>query len=141
MPEAIDQHSRPSLHLLLEAAFSASGTLHPIARLSVIRHIAATDTVHAVAHAGLPCPYLDHLSLPLSHLPGLDFGTAGGRVRVIHDFGLLGRPSARHGQALLAAGLRSSLTIPIPGAHDVEGGSCSSIPSTPAPSTRPRWPH
>ena len=79
--------------------------------MSAVEHTPRDDMLKALAFAGQPCPYLDGLSAALSDLPGLDFGTQGGRKRIIHDIGQLGDRNSQHIRALLDAGIRSSMTV------------------------------
>ncbi|CAA7625448.1 putative GAF domain [Magnetospirillum sp. LM-5] len=92
-----------------------------LVRAAVVGYHPPTETVWSAAFAGRACPYLDRLDLPLSDLPGLDLGTRSGRYRIIHDIAQVGDSRARHVQALLEAGIRSSLTAAVPGLHEVGG--------------------
>jgi hypothetical protein len=124
MPAAKDSGTRNRLSWLLETSLrrlrAAPGGAC-VVRAALVRYHPRTESVCALAFAGRACPYLDSLDLPLSDLPGLDLGTKSGRHRVIHDIGQIGDTRARHVQALLKAGIRSSLTAALHGSHEVHG--------------------
>ncbi|MBF0326832.1 MAG: hypothetical protein HQL42_17420 [Alphaproteobacteria bacterium] len=124
MPAAKESGVRNRLSWLLEMSLRRLCAVPGgdcVVRAAVVNYHPPTESVRSIAFAGRACPYLDRLNLPLSDLPGLDFGTRSGRYRIIHDIGQVGDNRARHVQALLEAGIRSSLTAAVPGLHEVGG--------------------
>lgn len=124
MPAAKDSGLRNRLSWLLEMSLRRLRAVPGgacVVRAALVAYHPPTESVKSIAFAGRACPYLDGLDLPLGDLPGLDFGTKDDRHRVIHDICQVGDTHARHVQALLTAGIRSSLTAALRGPHDVAG--------------------
>jgi GAF domain-containing protein len=91
-----------------------------VAGLTLTTRDPHADTLRTLASAGLPCPGLDELVLPLAGLPGLEFDRSGGRFHAVHDVHQL-TDVPPHLDALLQAGFRSSLTAPLRGGGQVDG--------------------
>lgn len=83
-----------------------------VARLALADYDCQSDMVVAHCHAGLGNQLLDNHEFILSEMPGLSLVAAGREMRVVHELPRTGmdRP---HLQAMRAAGLRSSLTVPL----------------------------
>jgi hypothetical protein len=88
-----------------------------ICRMSVAHYDWTSGMVTALAHAGEGDPLLDGYQQPLAAMPGLVLLAAGPGERIIHDIPRHGNDRAPHHTALRLAGIRSSLTMSIPGSR------------------------
>lgn len=80
----------------------------------------STDVVSACCQVGLGHEVLDSHEFVLAEMPSLSLLASGRQPRVIHDLPL-GRAATPHMLAMRAAGLRSSLTVPLLECDELRG--------------------
>ena len=91
-----------------------------LARMAVAAYDPVSDVVSARCHAGQGHEVLDSHEFVLAEMPGLSLLASGRQPRVIHDLPQ-GRAAAPHMLAMRAAGLRSSLTVPLLECDELRG--------------------
>lgn len=84
----------------------------PLRRIAVVGYDADQDLLFALAHSG-EAAGLDLYECRLSDVPSLALVASGETPRVIDDLSVFGGSGSHHTRALLAAGLVSSLTVPV----------------------------